>query len=322
MKFLNHTPYPAMLFRTVIEDDRNAAAAIMRITYDLNLDGLSIASEQPWILSSAPWDGPRGPMDGDDVFYRGGIDVFLWGEACAPRGRVVQQMTVTLEIGETFRRDVAVVGDRVWLRQGGTLVPSRPAPFSRMSLGAENAFGGKDTWDGLEVPYQDNPSGKGFRMEEANVPGTPLPNLEEPDARIVHWDDRPAPALLGPCLMTSGLRLHNAIRLDEAGNLKAFRPHFFNAAHPRMIAEKIEPGALVRLTGVSPDGPVTFHLPDTRPRITLRFDDQVHEVAPFIDQVGIDLLDQHVFVTWRYPFRYTIYPMQKRVCEVRLNSGS
>ena len=235
MKFHNFTEYPAMLFRTVIDGDRMAAAAIMRVTHDITPDGLRIAQEQPWILSSGSWDGPRGPMEGDDVFYRGGVDVFLWGEACAPRGQTVRRTTVSIEIGENFRREVAVFGDRVWQCQAGTLLPSEPAFFSRMSLGPENAFGGKDTWDGLEVPFQDNPAGKGFRLEEKDMPGTPLPNLEEPDNVITRWDDRPRPVLLGPCPMHTGLRLNNGLVFDEKGLLREFRPHFFNAAHPRMI---------------------------------------------------------------------------------------
>ncbi len=317
MKFVNHTPYPAMLFRTAIDEHRTGAAALLRITHALVPNGLVIAEEHPWGLSMGPWKGPRGLMEGDAVFYRGGVDLFLWGRAHAPRGRRVQRMTVSVDIGDSFHRDIVVIGDRTWCRKGGSLSPGEPEWFSSLSLGPENAYGGKAEWDGLELPWQENPEGKGYYLEEDAAEESPLPNLEEPDAPIVRWDDRPDTVFLGPCPPHAASRFKETVVFDEQGRLREIRPRFFNAAHPKMVAKTVEPGALVRLTGVSPDGPVTFRLPQTVPMVRLSFDEEVHEVRARIDQVGIDLIDRKVFITWRYPFRYHVHPLQKRRCEVR-----
>ena len=85
MELENHTAFPAMLYRTSLPEkdgkERLAAAVIARVTYDLTDWGSVPRGDQVWKLSGEPWEGPHGPMDGDEVFFRGGVDVFVFGRA-------------------------------------------------------------------------------------------------------------------------------------------------------------------------------------------------------------------------------------------------
>ena len=53
----------------------------------------------------------------------------------------------------------------------------------------------------------------------------------------------------------------NALVLDDDGQALEIRPHLFNAAFPRMIVERVQPGDTVWVDGVHPqwshDVPVT-----------------------------------------------------------------
>ncbi|CAN98316.1 hypothetical protein sce8146 [Sorangium cellulosum So ce56] len=316
MELVNRTGFPAGIFRTVIDDDRLAASVLARITFDVRRGGaLTPSEEQSWIVSGPPWESPCGPMDSDEVFYKGGVDVFLFGHARAPGGREVSQMEVKIAVGD-WSRTIRVIGDRVWRRSGDQLRPSAPMPFLEMPLTLAHAFGGKDEWDGLSVGYPENEQGKGYYLEEDHAEGGPLPNLEEPDALIAAWTDRPEPVGLGACPITSGQRLRNGLGFDDEGRITELRPTLFNAAFPRMILPGARPGDPVRVDGVLSEGPLAFQIPDAAPRVRLTFGDEVIERPLAIDQIGIEADRYRVFIAYRYPFRYVIHPLQRRRCEL------
>jgi hypothetical protein len=313
MDFENWTPWPAKLFRSPLAGDRFAAALIARVTFDLTPGGPVPSGDQPWIVSQGPWRSPHGPADGDAVFRRAGVDLFLFGAARAP-GRPVTEMAVALSVG-AFRRTIRVTGDRAWVRRGRGLAPTRPVPFQTMPLSLARAFGGTCVWDGLAVPYPDNPEGRGFAVDERAAVGTRLPNLEDPARPVRAWDDRPEPVGLGFCPLTSGLRLRNGLAVSAAGRLREIRPSLFNAAFPAMIAPPVAPGDPVRVEGVDPSGaPLAFAVPRVPLAARLRFGDEIAERRLQVDQLGIDADAQRIFVTYRYPFRYAMHRGQTRVC--------
>lgn len=315
MQLTNHTRYPADIFRTVMDQERIAASVVKRMTFAITDTNLTAADEQPWIVSGPPWESPQGPMDSDELFYKGGVDIFLFGHARAPRDKAVDRMQVRVAIGG-WSRAVDVIGDRVWERRFGELEPSPPVPFFDMPLGLSNAYGGADEWDGLAVAYPPNPDGKGFYIDEEKAVGSPLPNLEEPDAPIGRWTDQPDPAGLAACPVQSPLRQRNGIGFDDEGAIVEIRGTFFNAAFPRMIAPSVAPGDRVSVSGVSPDGDLTFRLPPASPRLRLTFGDEVIDRTLAIDQIGIEADVRRVFVSYRYPFRYVIHALQPRTCEL------
>lgn len=319
MELSNQAAVPATLIRGIVNKEMMFGSLVARVTYALQPDGtLKAAPEQIWKTSPGPWKGPAGPMPGDELFYRGGVDVFVIGTARADQGKPVAQMKVTVEIAGKLKAAINVVGDRLWEKRNNALLPTPPKPFTEMPLTLARAFGGKDVWDELEVMFPDNPEGRGFFVDAANAAGKPLPNLEDPAKLIAKWDDRPEP--VGTCVppATFGPRVRRTVGFDEkTGVMKRLDAAFFNHAFPALIAPKtVATGDVVRITGVKAKGPLDVRLPKCPVQLKLRFGDKESIVTPAIDQVGIEPDLDRVFVTWRHPFRYRMVPLQKRAAEL------
>ncbi|HEY0137071.1 MAG TPA: DUF2169 domain-containing protein, partial [Nannocystis sp.] len=197
MKLENHTPYHAQLFRGSVDERRQFGSVVARLTYDIVGDRLRLSSEQAWAVSPGPWESEHGVLPGDDLFYRGGVDLLVFGAARPTGGRPASRVDVDIRLGADFRARLAVFGDRRWQRVGGRLVPGAPQPFRATPLTLAHAFGGQIEWDGLAVPFPDNPAGRGFHVDEASAEGGLLPNIEDPAALIQRWDDRPEPVGTG-----------------------------------------------------------------------------------------------------------------------------
>jgi len=315
MDLVNHTPFPAFLWTAIADDDRLMASLVARVTFDVRNGELRPSAQQLWQVSPAPWKSPYGPMEADDIFYKDGVDLFLFGHARATGGKEATQVEVSIELGD-FRRRILVFGNRVWERRGQRLGPSEPEPFLAVRLSAENSFGGKTSWDGLELPFPNNVAGKGYYLEEAEALGKALPNIEDPEQLIVNWGDRPDPVGVWPCPMANGKRLQLGVEFDEDGMLRKLRPRLFNAAFPEMVVDRVQPGDCCRLVGVSESGPLTFRIPHFELRIQLTFDDEIIQKPLAIDQIGIEADEHRVFITYRYPFLYVLYPLQRRLAEL------
>jgi hypothetical protein len=315
MILVNETSLPAALLSTVIDDERIAASVLVRVTYRVAPAGgpLELDAEQPWLVSGAPQKTPYGVVEAETPFMKGGVDLFLFGAARAPGKVPVSQMQVTMSVGDFMRR-ANVHGERIWLRKGGKhLEASRPGVFVEMPLTLAHAFGGKVTWDGLEVPFMENPAGKGFCMEEADAEGRALPNLEEPGSPMNVWNAQPATCGFGFCPAANAARFRNGWELSDAQTeLSAVRPASLNTAFPPMIAPQARPGDAVRIEGVDHDGPVTFSLPEPPVAVHLSFGATAVTRVPAIDQLGVLVDQRRVFVTYRFPFRYVVRPREKR----------
>lgn len=322
MKLTNHTRFPAGIARMVYADDRIAASVLVRVLYERKSSRFVPADAQPWIVSMTPWEGPKGGMDGDLVFYKDGVDVFLFGTARAAGGRSVAEMEVGIRIESNvraFQRRVRVTGPRVWTRRvlgSSGLAPTSPLPFTALPLALDYAFGGKDEYDGLAVAWPENPEGLGFYIEEQNAVDKPLPCIEEIDAPIAKWDDRPAPAGLVPLPVGSPLRARQGLSVDAGSGQSKLTPRYFNAAFSRMIAAGVQPGAAVTVSGVSISGPVVMSVPVHPMFIRLRFGSEEHDLPMSIDQVAILADEDQLMIAYRCPFRYVVRAMEKRHCEL------
>jgi hypothetical protein len=314
MQLQNETPYPAKLVRMTVDDDRLAASVALRVTYEWANGRFVPAEEQDWVLSAAPWDTPYGVMPGDELFYRDGVDVFILGAARPPRGETASVLDVQVRLGE-WSHSIRVFGNRIWQRGVAGLVPSPPAPISSVALSLENAFGGQMTWDGLTIPYGQNPRGKGFYADAASAIGQPLPNIEDPAALITKWDDQPGPVGIGICPPDFAGRM--LAMTDMEAQQFNFSARFYNAAFPAMIAPRAAPGDILSVRGISAAPEFHIALPEQTFQVTLTFDDEVIERVLQIDQVGLEFQRGRMFISYRYPFRYVVIPRQQRGCVLR-----
>ncbi|MBN2688919.1 MAG: DUF2169 domain-containing protein, partial [Deltaproteobacteria bacterium] len=94
----------------------------------------------------------------DVAMPKPGGEVLLAGVCCAPKGRELKAAEVSFRLGN-IRKRLNVFGDRYWTRSVAAVWEiSTPAPFTRMAITWENAFGG---------PAVDrNPVGKGIDSVE------------------------------------------------------------------------------------------------------------------------------------------------------------
>ncbi len=316
MELENHTPFPAALFRGCIDEERIGASLVVRRTFDLVAGYLVRAAEELWPVSGGPWDSPAGPMAGDDLFYRGGVDLFVFGSARS--AKPVTRLDVTVEAGKELKYSVAVFGDRLWTKAAdGSVVPGAPRPFTDMPLTLANAYGGADEWDELPVPYPPNPVGKGYALDAASALGKALPNIENPKAPLKKFGDHPEPVGVSAPPYPYAPRVPRTVEHYPNGIMKKLDPKFFNAAFPDMVVPKLAVGDRIKITGMS-DRPITFEVPPADVQMRLQLGDKIHDVIPQLDQVGVEVERGRVFVTYRHAFRYKVVFFKKRRCELVL----
>jgi len=315
MILINPTAHPALLFRTVLDADRILASVVVRVTYTLG-PRLDVADEQIWKVSAEPWESPAGVMEEDGPFLRGGVDLFVFGRVWAEGRRATSSMRVAVKAGG-FSREAIATGRRVWVRDGlRGLVASKPEPFSSLPLTMAEAYGGTSEADGIAIAFPDNALGKGFHVRAEQALGRELPNLEEPDSRMQHWNDTPRVCGFGFCPRVSSARVLNGTVRDAQHNILDFRAQLFNQAFVPMIAPKLVPGDPVELIGFAPQGPVRFVVPAPPASVRLGFGERVVERALAVDQVGVEVEAARVFVTWRFPFRYVVREREERMCQL------
>lgn len=148
-----------------------------------------------------PMDEMERPMLQDDVFadddadklgallyasdivpFKPACDVLLTGTAYAPGGKPTDRLSVAFRVGG-WRKELLVIGPRVW-KQG--LIGAKagdPVPFLSMPLTWDNAFGGEK--------YKLNPIGKGHG-------DLLLPTIEYADYRVKAPNSRVPPACFAP----------------------------------------------------------------------------------------------------------------------------
>lgn len=346
MKLINSTVYPAKLMKNISPTPRRMMSCIIvRALYDVMADGKLVpATEQNWPVDAEPCETPFGPRAGDKPFYTAGIDVLLGGRVYQPNREVKGRLDVEIEIGRTFRRRLAIFGDRRWLRaKDGSLGPSAPEVFGSMRLSDTLTFGGTaKTTDGHQAPYGPNPRGRGYFLDEPSAEGQPLPNIEDPNQLLTRFDDRPIPPGIGYYPEMGALRPMAAIDhpglagvmrqmkaqsaempqvpADTSVGLDNLTPMLFNQAHPNMVipAEKSpKPGDLVRISHGRKDGTdLMFVLPNAGFHLHVQLEDREKVVPLFLDQIGIIAGDARVLLSHRVIIDYRLVRHERRVCSL------
>lgn len=327
MDLVNETPFPARLLRMSGSDDLLMGTIVTRPHFAVEGRALVPTDEGVWPVGPDRVETPCGTFPGDVPYLLGGIDVFVIGSAHQPEGRADTSLRMEVRIGEKFRRQVDVLGDRRWVRDGGGLAMSEPEPFTAMPLTWDRAFGGTVPIDGGEFSFPDNVHGRGIVLTAEQAEGVPLPNLEDPEHRIASFEDHPEPIGTAPYPADGGLRARNAVDLDLEGEpheqgVVRIKPLLFNQAAPRMIippAEGPSPGDEILVSHASPEGPLRFQMPDFALHAHVQLGERSHLFPLHLDQIGILTEERRVFLGFRVAFRYRLVRLERR--RVTLHAG-
>jgi hypothetical protein len=319
MELDNRTGFAARLFSGNIGDGLKGAWVVARATFHL-ADGVltPAAADARWPVFVQPVATDLGVFPADEYPFRRGCELVIAGEARA--ASPVTELVLRARVGD-FTDTIVVVGDRVWLPGAAGLVPSDPQPFIAMPLTWERCFGGASTRNGLPAHHPLNPRGRGFYASEECAEGGPLPNFEDPAARITRWTDQPLPVGWGPVENAVTWQLAELARArvrrgqydvpsvaDSVGLGLALNP---TASTPRNVMPALSAGDPVEVTGLAPT-PIRFAVPDLALRLRCVVGDRVREHG--LRYSGLWLFASHglVVLTLRAAFSYRLRRAEAR----------
>lgn len=308
LELQNRTPFAAAIVPGLDKTGLETLTVVLKGTFSVvpGQTELAIAEEQGAIrlvdeffgdpaLSSVKYEGDAAPA-------KRGTDVVLVGHAVSARPvRVLDVMLTAGPLAGVLR----VFGDRVWTRGIADWKASEPAPFTRMPLVYERAFGGVD---GGEAEAR-NPVGMGFLAKHTHVrvEGVRLPNVEDPRALVEKPGDRPAPAGFGFVSRAWMPRRAYAGTYDERWKRERFPflpedfdERFFDAAGPNLTtAEPLRGGEQVVVTNVLEEGELRFHVPRRLLGMTVSVKGKTSEHVPELATLLMEPDEQRVSLTWR-----------------------
>jgi hypothetical protein len=285
--------------------------------------------------------------------FKGATDFVVQGEAHAPGGRPVARMEVAVKVGGVSKW-LAVFGRRpIRWGPGGKVAIEAPEPFLTMPLTYANAYGGIDWRVRAEVApspaanlntfgdhpgmYPRNPFGKGYLIEQGEVPGMEMPNLEDPadlltaERLIVRdgrqWYGQPLPwcfdwvhpVTFPRCVFFSGgvdawfpgpedgklpeVRrgfLPAGFRSSVAGRglVEGPEERFYQEASCGLVLRDLRGGERVELKGMHPNEPVvSFPLP-MPPILEIEVEGKREAVPPRLHSVICRPAEKKVFLVW------------------------
>jgi hypothetical protein len=247
--------------------------------------------------------------EGQSPYTKPATDICVSGSACAPAGQAVTAMTVSIRVGPCAL-DLRVSGDRVWQRGITTGArPSEPAPFARMPLVWERAYGGVAASSTEQRPRFEprNPIGCGLETDANDAIGRPVPNIEHPRQLLQSVSERPQPVGTTPVGRHWQPRVNFAGTYDEAWrrNRAPLWPddldvRFFCGAPPYLQASPhLVGGEPVVLSGLHRDGPIGFRLPTLQFTAVSRFGSRTILSTPIMDGVVIESDRQRLTLYYR-----------------------
>jgi hypothetical protein len=328
----NESPFAAQELLLADEDGRDLLAVVVKATYAVvgaasGPGELSLLETQPAVEIAGSYHGdepgtssPR--LEPETAPVKLATDVVLLGHAYPERAGD-RQVDVGMQVGPV-RKVARVFGDRWWTSIMGFAAKTDPAPFHRIPLIYELAYGG---WDRRhENPDRHrveprNPVGVGFRhgwgsgVEE----GARLPNVERPGDLIGDPSDRPAPIGFGFVGPHWEPRVRLAGTYDAAWE-EARRPllpadfdrRFYNGAPAdQVVGAYLRGDEAVRLQNVTSRGALAFSLPgEAPPQVQVRLHNKTNDLTMHLDTLVIDTApdtaggdgpeaEAHVTLTWR-----------------------
>jgi hypothetical protein len=316
MDIVNTTPFLADKFVAQDPEGRESLVIIVKCTYTLNEDmTLSPAENQAPLQMADDYFGAPGESsiryESDLVPLKLATDIVMVGHAHPPGG-YAKQIDVMLSVGP-YRKTCRVFSDREWKKALGMAIASDPAPFDKIPLVYERAFGGKDQSapeDDKHEAESRNPIGCGFTAKKSRLrpEEVTLPNIEDPNELIERMRDRPPPAGFGfigrqwqPRVAFAGT--YDQAWMDTRSPLlpEDFDERYYNGAHPDLVTkEHLKGGEAVEIVNASPQGTLKFTLPTFKPRIALVSALLEREfLEPRFDTLILEPDEKRVVLVWR-----------------------
>ncbi|SHO56848.1 DUF2169 family type VI secretion system accessory protein [Vibrio quintilis] len=244
-------------------------------------------------------------------------DVIMHACAHAQNGAAEKQVRVGLKLNQ-INKQFIVTGSRQW--QASTFGHSLtdPTPFRSQEVSYDLAFGGTDLThqdEGKTQVCMTNPIGRGYLPDHPSktLDGRPGPQTEEADTPVTSAHRKYVPQSFGPIARNWEPRIHYGGTYDQhwMENIRPFLPddfdeRFYQCAPPDQQTKYLEGGELVELTGVSPRGTVTFHIPENGIYMAvIDGDGQEHELSPKADTLMIEPEYNRFSIVWRadWPLR-------------------
>jgi hypothetical protein len=271
----NHTPFAAE--RVWVRDINGAEVWVVAVkgTFIINPDGSTALSEEQEDICRVPkYRGEPGNSsllyESDLVHTKPTTDILIHGHAYAPQGRRATHVDVTMKVANIVKT-LRVFGDRYWDRGPTDLKITNPEPFEKIPITYERAFGGVDQKS--NNPSQGweprNPVGIGFATAPERLIGQKAPNVEDPEALITSWEQRPRPAGFGPIAGHWSPRVELAGTYDEKWRKERlpllpedFNERFYLCAPEDQQAQGYLKGEEpVELHNFTPEGRMNFVLP-------------------------------------------------------------
>ena len=311
LQIKNLTPFKASVVLLPNANGIDTLFTVVKGTFAL-AQRLTVSDEQvPVVLGDQYYDDPATSsirLPSDVCLGKPGTDIVLLGSAWAPGGTPTWQMDVSVTVGGLMKH-ARVFGDRVWASSAAGTSAAWVAPFERMPLTWERAFGGSDVTNKGPTAEARNPVGAGFRVSDGAkaLAGMALPNVEDPRAPISSWRDSPDPVGFAPIAPHWEPRKSFAGTYDDAWMehrapyLPAdFDPQFFQCAPPGLTATgHLQGDELVDLRGVTPEGILQSQLPALRVIATYCIGASRTPVPAVLDTVILEPDALRMVLVWR-----------------------
>ncbi|HTV18950.1 MAG TPA: DUF2169 domain-containing protein [Polyangiaceae bacterium] len=316
MEFENRSGLQAALTRGGLPGEgKTLAVVIAKACAELREAGrFELVPEVPVPVTYEPVKHEFGTIPADVVIRKRGMDVIALGKAYHPRIDGGQESRVSVRVGGD-RRELCIFGERQWYKSNtGSWAVTDPQPFSLMSLTWENSYGGTsfDEW-GNDMLHPLNREGKGFIADEQAIEGTHLPNIEDAEHRVTHWQDQPRPCNIAPAPKHIAFDPAPYAAQLEAARKEPFRlpEAIWNDAVPKFQFEKAPPGTTIQLAGMS-ETPLLFDLPALRLSAKVQTGPRRGDFELALDTVMFMPEQRRCVLTWRAHFMYEFIPRQER----------
>ena len=315
LQVTNKTPFKATLLLLPDASGIDTLFTVVKATFRTAAQPTLADEQVPVALADQHYADPATTsirVPSDVCLGKPATDVLLSGSAYAPGGTPAWQMDVSLSVGP-LAKVARVFGDRVWETSSGIGSVNWVAPFVRMPLVWERAFGGRDLTSKGPTAEPRNPVGAGFHASGGTKPlqGAPLPNVEDPTSLITTAGNTPQPAGFAAIGAHWEPRKRFAGTYDEswqktrAPYLPAdFDARFFQLAPPDLIVPGyLAGGEPVELRGLTPEGLLRFTLPAIRVTVVHRIEGREEERVGSLDTVSIEPDAQRFTLVWRTSLR-------------------